>query len=65
MEKSGETIDIVNLFKIALVCNFPLRLDWDGRRSREAGSRRRAQAGHEKQEERSRHDHDRHDLGEM
>ncbi len=65
MEKSGETIDIVNLFKIALVCNFPLRLDWSEKRSKEAGSRRKAQTVHQKQEGRPRHDHSHHDQGEM
>jgi transcriptional regulator with XRE-family HTH domain len=65
MEKSGETIDIVNLFKIALVCNFSLRLDWNERPPRETGSRRKAQPVHEKQEGSQRNDQSRHDRGEM
>ena len=65
MEKSGETIDIVNLFKIALLCNFPLRLDWNERTPKEACSPRNAQQAHEKQEGRERNDQSRDDRGEM
>lgn len=64
MESSGETIDIINLFKIAIVCDFALKLDWGERTTREP-RRRKAQPGHDKQEGRPRHDQSRHDRGEM
>jgi transcriptional regulator with XRE-family HTH domain len=64
MESSGETIDIISLFKIAIVCDFALKLEW-GERTTKEPRRRKAQPGHDKQEGRPRDDQSRHDRGEM